>query len=161
MALKQLQLMVRGRVQGVYFRASTQREARRLGITGWVKNRADGTIEIVAEGEEVSIRELYGWAQKGPTAARVVLEYGDYECPYSRKAFRAIELVERRYAAELQLDVARFDVDRLSSGVLARVRRDVESGLATGAVRGTPTLFIDGVVHLGSYDAPALLEALA
>jgi acylphosphatase len=71
MALKQLQLLVRGRVQGVYFRASTQREARRLGITGWVKNRADGTIEIVAEGEEVSIRELYGWAQKGPTAARV------------------------------------------------------------------------------------------
>jgi acylphosphatase len=66
MALKQLQLLVRGRVQGVYFRASTQREARRLGITGWVKNRADGTIEIVAEGEEVSIRELYGWAQKGP-----------------------------------------------------------------------------------------------
>jgi acylphosphatase len=71
MALKQLQLLVRGRVQGVYFRASTQREARRLGITGWVKNRADGTIEIVAEGEEVSIRELYGWAQKGPSAARV------------------------------------------------------------------------------------------
>ena len=156
---------------------------------------------------------------RGPTAARIVLEYGDYECPYSRKAFRAIELVERRasdgirfafrhfplteihphalaaagaaeaaalqgrfwemhellfhgqaaledddlrrYAAELQLDVGRFDVDRLSSGVLARVRRDVESGLATGAVRGTPTLFIDGVVHLGSYDAPALLEALA
>src|SRR6478672_9146208 len=89
---------------------------------------------------------------RGPTAARVVLEYGDYECPYSRRAFRAIELVERRYAAELQLDVARFDVDRLSSGVLARVRCDVESGLATGAVRGTPTLFID-VVHLGSYDA--------
>ena len=71
MALKQLQLLVRGRVQGVYFRASTQREARRLGITGWVKNRADGTVEIVAEGEEVSIRELYGWAQKGPSAARV------------------------------------------------------------------------------------------
>jgi acylphosphatase len=71
MALKQLQLMVRGRVQGVYFRASTQREARRLGLTGWVKNRADGSVEILAEGEEVSIRELYGWAQKGPGAARV------------------------------------------------------------------------------------------
>ncbi len=71
MALKQVQLFVRGRVQGVYFRASTQREARRLGLTGWVRNRPDGSIEIVAEGEEVSIRELYGWAQKGPTAARV------------------------------------------------------------------------------------------
>lgn len=71
MALKQVQLLVRGRVQGVYFRASAQREARRLGLTGWVKNRADGAIEIVAEGEEVAIRELYGWAQKGPSAARV------------------------------------------------------------------------------------------
>lgn len=71
MALKRLQLFVRGRVQGVYFRASAQREARRLGLTGWVKNRADGSVEILAEGEEVSIRELYGWAQKGPSAARV------------------------------------------------------------------------------------------
>lgn len=71
MALKQLHLIVRGRVQGVYFRASTQREARRLGLGGWVKNRADGSVEILAEGEEVSIRELFGWAQKGPTAARV------------------------------------------------------------------------------------------
>lgn len=71
MALKQLHLLVRGRVQGVYFRASTQREARRLGLTGWVKNRSDGSVEILAEGEETSIRELYGWAQKGPSAARV------------------------------------------------------------------------------------------
>lgn len=71
MALKQLHLVVRGRVQGVYFRASTQREARRLGLTGWVKNRSDGSVEILAEGEETSIRELYSWAQKGPTAARV------------------------------------------------------------------------------------------
>ncbi len=71
MALKQLQLVIRGRVQGVYFRASTQREARRLGVVGWVKNRPDGGLEILAEGEETSIRELYGWAQKGPSAARV------------------------------------------------------------------------------------------
>lgn len=71
MALKQLQLVVRGRVQAVYFRASTQREARRLGLSGWVSNRADGGLEIVAEGEEASIRELYSWTQKGPSAARV------------------------------------------------------------------------------------------
>jgi len=71
MALKQLHLVVRGRVQGVYFRASTQREARRLGLTGWVKNRSDGSVEVLAEGEETSIRELYSWAQKGPSAARV------------------------------------------------------------------------------------------
>ena len=71
MALKQLCLVVKGRVQGVYFRASTQREARRLGLSGWVKNRPDGSVEILAEGEETPIRELYGWAQRGPSAARV------------------------------------------------------------------------------------------
>ncbi len=71
MALKQLQLNIHGRVQGVYFRAATQREARRLGLTGWVKNRNDGSVEVLAEGEEVAIRELYGWAQRGPSAARV------------------------------------------------------------------------------------------
>jgi len=71
MALKQLQIMVRGRVQGVFFRASAQREARRLGLCGWVRNRPDGAVEILAEGEEVAIRDLCSWAQKGPGAARV------------------------------------------------------------------------------------------
>ena len=71
MAQKRINLVVRGRVQGVYFRASAQREARRLGLTGWVKNRGDGSVEVLAEGEEDAIRELYGWAQKGPGAARV------------------------------------------------------------------------------------------
>jgi len=71
MALKQLHMVVRGRVQGVYFRASAQREARRLGVCGWVRNRSDGSLEIVAEGEEAAVRDLHGWAQKGPSAARV------------------------------------------------------------------------------------------
>jgi protein-disulfide isomerase len=67
----------------------------------------------------------------------------------------------RRYAAKAGLDVARFDRDRDASAVLARVERDMRSGLETGQVTGTPTLFIDGVVHRGSYKAAALLEALA
>jgi protein-disulfide isomerase len=67
----------------------------------------------------------------------------------------------RRYAAQLELDVARFDRDRTGIGVLERIRRDVESGIATGVVQGTPTLFIDGAVHLDGYDAAALLRALA
>jgi acylphosphatase len=71
MGLKQVQLFVRGRVQGVFFRASTQREAKRLGLTGWVKNRPDGGVEILAEGEEDGLKELIGWANRGPTAARV------------------------------------------------------------------------------------------
>ena len=64
----------------------------------------------------------------------------------------------RRYAAELGLDVERFDAGRASAGVLARIRRDVESGIATGEILGTPTMFIDGVVHRGSYDAASLLQ---
>jgi predicted DsbA family dithiol-disulfide isomerase len=67
----------------------------------------------------------------------------------------------RRYATGLGLDVALFDRDRAGAVVLERVRRDVDSGIASGEVRGTPTLFIDGVVHRGSYDAATLLEALA
>ncbi|WP_437482341.1 acylphosphatase [Sorangium sp. So ce1014] len=71
MGLKQVQLVVRGRVQGVFFRASTQREAKRLGLTGWVKNRSDGSVEVLAEGEEDELKELIAWANRGPSAARV------------------------------------------------------------------------------------------
>jgi protein-disulfide isomerase len=67
----------------------------------------------------------------------------------------------RLYAAELELDVARFEADRTGADVRARIQRDVETGLATGDVQGTPTIFIDGVVHRGAYDAAALIEALA
>jgi protein-disulfide isomerase len=156
---------------------------------------------------------------RGGSGGRLIVEYGDYECPYSRQAFRAIERVERRlgegvrfafrhfplteihphalaaaaaaeaaalqdrfwamhellfhrqtaledddlllYAAELELDVALFDSDRTGAAVLARVRRDVQSGMASGEVRGTPTLFIDGVVHRGGYDVAAMMEAIA
>jgi hypothetical protein len=66
----------------------------------------------------------------------------------------------RLYAFQLELDVARFDLDRSGAGVLDRIYRDVESGTASGEVQGTPTLFIDGVLHLGGYDVASLLEAL-
>jgi acylphosphatase len=71
MSTKRVQVIVRGRVTGVFFRAATQREAKRLGITGWVKNRPDGAIEMVAEGEEEAIKEMVSWANHGPSAARV------------------------------------------------------------------------------------------
>jgi protein-disulfide isomerase len=67
----------------------------------------------------------------------------------------------RGYAAQLGLDVAAFDRDRASTAVADRIRRDVDSGLASGQVLGTPTLFIDAVVHRGGYDPPTLLAALA
>jgi acylphosphatase len=71
MSLKQIQLRVHGRVQGVFFRASAQREAKRLGLTGWIRNRRDATVELVAEGEETGIKDLIAWAQSGPSGARV------------------------------------------------------------------------------------------
>jgi len=156
---------------------------------------------------------------RGSSAGHLIIEYGDYECPYSRQAFHAIEQVEqqlggnmrfafrhfpltsihphalaaaaaaeaaarqgrfwdmhellfhrqkaledgdlRRYAVQLGLDVEDFDRDRASTAVLERIQRDVDSGLASGQVLGTPTLFIDGVVHRRGYNPPTLLSALA
>ena len=66
-----------------------------------------------------------------------------------------------RYAGELGFDLARFDEDWTDNPVFRRIARDVESGIASGEVRGTPTLFIDGVVYRGPYDATTLLEVLA
>jgi protein-disulfide isomerase len=155
---------------------------------------------------------------RGAPTARLVLVYGDYECPYTRQAYRAIQRVERRlggdlrfafrhfplteihphalvasaaaeaaaaqdrfwemtevlfrrqdaledadlrrYANELALDVPAFDRARGGSDVLERIRRDVESGIASGEVLGTPTLFLDGVVHRGGYDPESLEERL-
>ncbi|MGB0678534.1 MAG: acylphosphatase [Polyangiales bacterium] len=71
MGQKRIQLVVHGRVQGVYFRATAQREARQLGLVGWVKNRGDGSVEIVAEGEEDQVKDFLAWAQHGPSTARV------------------------------------------------------------------------------------------
>ena len=71
MAQKQIQLVARGRVQGVYYRASAQREAKRLGLTGWVKNRTDGAVEMVVVGEEDQVTDFLAWAQHGSATARV------------------------------------------------------------------------------------------
>jgi len=178
------------------------------------------TRETIPKRRQPSVESLDDGVDhvRGLAAGRLILEYGDYECPYSRQAFRAIEHVERQmdgairfafrhfplteihphafaaaaaaeaaglqgrfwemhellfhrqkaledshlrgYAGQLGLDVAAFDRDRASRTVLERVQRDVDSGLVSGQVLGTPTLFIDGVVHLGSYDAETLTGAL-
>lgn len=153
---------------------------------------------------------------RGPAGATLIVEYGDYECPYSRQVYRSIERIEaeltdgvrfafrhfplteihphalaasraaeagalqgrfwemhellfhrqkalgdedlRRYGTELGLDVGQFDRDRNSQAVIDRIERDFRSGVESGEVRGTPTLFINGVVHLGGYDADTLFE---
>jgi acylphosphatase len=65
------QLRFHGRVQGVYFRESMHRKAAELGITGWVRNRRDGTVEAEVQGEPLAIEKMLEWARHGPPAARV------------------------------------------------------------------------------------------
>jgi len=62
---------VRGRVQGVFFRATCARRARSLGIGGWVGNRPDGAVEAVFEGERREVEELVDWCRRGPERAEV------------------------------------------------------------------------------------------
>jgi acylphosphatase len=64
-------LVVRGRVQGVWFRGSMQEEAARLGVAGWVRNRTDGAVEAEVEGERAAVDALVDWARRGPPGARV------------------------------------------------------------------------------------------
>ena len=64
-------LVASGRVQGVFFRDSTRREANRLGVTGWVRNRPDGTVEAYAEGAPEAVEALVRWAREGPRHADV------------------------------------------------------------------------------------------
>ena len=64
-------LVVGGSVQGVGFRWSLSREARRLGVQGWVRNRADGTVEAVAEGPDEAVAALVEWCRSGPGGAQV------------------------------------------------------------------------------------------
>ena len=71
MAYIRSHLIIEGRVQGVWFRDSTKREANRLNITGWVKNRYDGNVELIAEGSKENVAKLTEWCHNGPPAARV------------------------------------------------------------------------------------------
>jgi acylphosphatase len=63
--------VVRGLVQGVFFRITTQQTAQRLGLTGWVRNLADGSVELIACGEEPRLKRLEAWLWEGPPHARV------------------------------------------------------------------------------------------
>ncbi len=69
--LSRVRLIVRGRVQGVFFRASTCEQARRYQVCGWIRNLADGGVEIVAEGDRRSVQELIAWCHQGPAGAHV------------------------------------------------------------------------------------------
>jgi acylphosphatase len=66
-----LEIVISGRVQGVWFRASTRDEARRLGLLGWVRNLPDGRVEAVFEGDEDRLSRMLDWCRRGPPGARV------------------------------------------------------------------------------------------
>ncbi|HEY0654004.1 MAG TPA: acylphosphatase [Chryseosolibacter sp.] len=68
---KHLNITVAGRVQGVFFRASTKTSADHLDIKGFVKNQPDGSVYIEAEGEEKDLEKFISWCSQGPKAARV------------------------------------------------------------------------------------------
>ena len=69
--MKAVHMNIFGRVQGVWFRASTQETAARLGLTGWVKNTIDGAVEVYAQGEDDAVDRLLSWCYQGPPGAHV------------------------------------------------------------------------------------------
>jgi acylphosphatase len=70
-AVVRFRVLVSGRVQGVWYRETCRREAERLGVAGWVRNRPDGRVEIEAEGPRPAVDALVGWARRGPPRAVV------------------------------------------------------------------------------------------
>ena len=69
--IEAVQIIVHGRVQGVWFRAGTKEKAAQLGILGWVKNRPEGTVEIHAEGEKSQLDNFIAWCQQGTPSANI------------------------------------------------------------------------------------------
>ena len=69
--MSRLHLVVHGRVQGVFYRHTAAEYARDLGLTGWVRNRFDGSVEIVAEGKAENLSTFRLWASRGPAGANV------------------------------------------------------------------------------------------
>ena len=84
--LTSLQATVRGRVQGVFYRAFVETRAKELKLTGYVRNRTDGTVEVKAEGERQKLEKLVEYLKKGPPVARVTdvtTEWVEYTGRYS------------------------------------------------------------------------------
>ncbi len=65
------QVVVIGRVQGVFFRQTTKRKAQSLGLVGWVRNQSDGSVQLQATGPKGVVMQLIEWCRKGPATARV------------------------------------------------------------------------------------------
>ena len=81
---------VRGRVQGVYFRSEARARASALGLSGWVRNRRDGSVELAVEGDSASVEVLVAWCRHGPAGAAVTrMEVGE-EPPSGERGFSIV-----------------------------------------------------------------------
>ena len=69
--MKGVHVFISGRVQGVFFRAATQRMAKDFNLTGWVRNMVDGRVEAIFEGDDANVDKMFAWCHIGPPAARV------------------------------------------------------------------------------------------
>lgn len=85
-------VFISGKVQGVFFRSGTKRRAEELGITGWVRNLADGRVEAVLEGEKEEVEKMVQWCRRGPEYARV----------------KSVEVIAENYTAEFKGFVLRY-----------------------------------------------------
>jgi acylphosphatase len=80
-------VVVRGRVQGVFFRVETRDRARSLGLSGWVRNAPDGSVEAVFEGDRERIESMLTWCRRGPSLARVDEVEAEWEDPVGEQGF--------------------------------------------------------------------------
>ena len=108
-------VVVHGFVQGVFFRDSVRRHALTAGVTGWVRNNRDGTVEAVFEGEDVAVERLVGFCRDGPRGARVDRVEVEIEEPeglrgFSRSASRLVDLVVVALTARPRDPVAGHDL---------------------------------------------------
>jgi acylphosphatase len=67
-----INLLIKGNVQGVFYRATAKKVAEKLTLTGWIKNTKDGNVEAIVTGEEEKLEEFTNWGKKGPTKATVI-----------------------------------------------------------------------------------------
>ena len=94
MGKARVHLIISGIVQGVFFRSTSRSQALHLGLTGWVKNRADGKVEIVAEGEQDVLDRFIQWCHEGPPGSRVDkvnLEFDEYTGEFFNFAIKYID----------------------------------------------------------------------
>jgi acylphosphatase len=87
---RRARVVVTGRVQGVFFRASCARRASDLGLAGWVRNRSDGAVEATFEGDTLAVEALVAWCRQGPPGAAVVDVDVLDEAPTGELGFRVM-----------------------------------------------------------------------